>query len=452
MRQIACRDIRGALAPCEFLVTKQPGGYTELVEVGDCRDETDDIGTAMAAHTIRKVSHGGVGYSVVDLADVRHVFVAAVPRRGDTFRQQLDDALQLIKTAAEAEGAGGSIVLQSVFLDNIAQTQECRQLIRDFYGSDLPATNYIPQSPCDGRRLSIEALGIGRNASTVEIQRASEQLVIARHNGIAWVHCAHVVPPPATTGVYDGATNAFQQVRQLLGSVNIRFDQVIRTWLYLGGIVESDGPTQRYQELNRARTDFYRDIPFLAGHLPEGCRGPVYPASTGIGVDGRGVILSALALATERNDIVSVPLENPRQTAAYEYDACYSPNSPKFSRAMALSCGSFATIFVSGTASIMHSETRHVGDATAQTEETLQNIAALISEDNLSRHGLPGLGSSLESLGLIRVYVKRREDYAKTRAVCERYMGDLPAIYAVADICRPELLVEIEAVAFSRKA
>lgn len=406
----------------------------------------------MAAHTIRKVSHGGIGYSVVDLADVRHMFVAAVPRHGGAFRQQLADALDLIQTAAEAEGAGGSIVLQSVFLDDIGRLDECRQIIREFYGADLPATNYIPQSPCEGRRVSIEVLGIGRNGGAVEIQRAGEQLVIARHNGIAWVHCAQVVPPAGGAGVYAAATNAFQQIGRLLGGVNVRVDQVIRTWLYLGGIVENEGPTQRYQELNRARTDFYRDVPFLAGHLPEGCRGPVYPASTGIGVDGRGVIVSALALATERKDIVAVPLENPRQTAAYEYDACYGPNSPKFSRAMALSCGSFATIFVSGTASIMHSETRHVGDAAAQTEETLQNIAALISEENLSRNGLPGSGTSLKSLGLVRVYVKRREDYAKTRAICERYMGELPAIYAVADVCRPELLVEIEAVAFSRKA
>ncbi len=50
------------------------------------------------------------------------------------------------------------------------------------------------------------------------------------------------------------------------------------------------------------------------------------------------------------------------------------------------------------------------------------------------------------------MYVKRQEDYAKTRAVCEQYVGDLPTIYAVADVCRPELLVEVEAVAFSCKA
>ena len=118
-----------------------------------------------------------------------------------------------------------------------------------------------------------------------------------------------------------------------------------------------------------------------------------------------------------------MPLENPRQTSAFDYAAHYSPKTPKFSRAMALSCGNYATIFVSGTASITNSETRHVGDAVAQTHETLDNIAALISEENLCRHGLPGLGTSLDGLGLVRVYIKRQEDYANVRAAVREAAG-----------------------------
>jgi enamine deaminase RidA (YjgF/YER057c/UK114 family) len=338
-----------------------------------------------------------------------------------------------------------------VFVADVGRIAECRQIIRDFYGSDMPATSYIPQPPCEGKLLSIEALGVGRGEGAVQIQRVSEQLVIARHNGIAWAHCAQVVPQAETEGVYPGALHAFQQMRSLLGSAGVRFEHVIRTWLYLGGIVEREGPLYRYQELNRARTDFYRKIPFLDGRLPDGHRGPVYPASTGIGTEGRGIMLSAIALATERDDILAVPLENPRQTSAFEYSDRYSPTSPKFSRAMALSCGAYTTIFISGTASITESETRHAHDAAAQTEETLDNIAALISEENLCRHGLSGLGTSLESLGLVRVYIKQQADYLRIKAVCEKRLGELPTIYAVAHVCRPDLLVEIEGIAFSRK-
>jgi hypothetical protein len=55
-------------------------------------------------------------------------------------------------------------------------------------------------------------------------------------------------------------------------------------------------------------------------------------------------------------------------------------------------------------------------------------------------------------LGLARVYIKREEGYAMARAVCEQWLGELPTIYAVADVCGPDLLVEIEGIAFSRHA
>lgn len=413
--------------------------------------KTNARGIDMATHTIGKASHRGIGYSVVELNDVRHVFAAAAPRCGGTLREQADDALRTIETVIQEEGTRGSIVHQAVFVPDVALIDEVRKIIREFYGSELPATSYIPQPPCDGKLLAIEALGVGRGMGEVQIERVSEQLVITRHNDITWLHCAQVVPQGYDAGVYDGAVDALEQIRGLLGSVRIRFDQVIRTWLYLGGIVDGEGPTQRYKELNRARTDFYREIPFLTDLLPTGRPGRVFPASTGIGTEGRGIMMSAIALATTRTDIVAVPLENPRQTPAFDYADSYSPKSPKFARAMALSCGNYATIFISGTASITDSETRHVGDVVGQTHETLTNIEALISEENLARHGLPGLGTTLDGLGLVRVYIKRPADYAQTLAACEQRLGEVPTIYAVGDVCRPELLVEIEGIAFSRK-
>jgi enamine deaminase RidA (YjgF/YER057c/UK114 family) len=421
----------------------------------------------MATHAITKVAREGSGYSVVDLNDVRHVFAAATARSGTTLRQQADDALRTIAAVTSPDGTRGSIVHQAVFLADAGRIDECRRIIREFYGDELPATSYIPQPPCEGKLIAIEALGVGQHKGEVEIERLGEQLVVARHNGIAWVHCAQGISQGQNGSAYDAATGAFQQVRLLLDRAGVRFDRVIRTWLYLGGITDAEGSTGRYQEINRARADFYNNIAFLPGKgdspifvdtkigtvpplATPGRNGRIYPASTGIGTAGRGVMLSAIALATDRDDILAVPLENPRQTAAYDYSSVYSPTSPKFSRAMALSCGKYGTIFISGTASIVGAETRHTGDVAAQTHETLDNIAALISEENLGRHGLPGLGTSLAGLGLVRVYIKRPEDYEKARAVCEKRLGDLPTIYAVADVCRSDLLVEIEGVAFSR--
>jgi enamine deaminase RidA (YjgF/YER057c/UK114 family) len=405
----------------------------------------------MATHTICKASQEGIGFSAVDLSDVRHVFAAAVPRRGATLAQQAADALSTIDAVISAESARGSIVQQAVFLADISHVEECRCIMRRFYGREMPATSYIPQPPCDGKLLAIEALGVGQRNGGVSIERISEQLVVARHNGIAWAHCAQV-SLQSGADVYQQTISAMDEMQRLLRTAGTRFDQIVRTWIYLGGITEAEGCQQRYHELNRARSDFYQQFSFLADHLPPKSKGPIYPASTGIGTNGSGIILSAVALATERSDILAVPLCNPRQTAAFNYDTCYGPKSPTFSRAMVLCCGSYTTIFVSGTASITGSDSQHAGDAAAQTNETLNNIEALISEENLCRHGLPGLGTSLDGIGLARVYIKRQEDYAAVRACCQRRLGELPTIYALGDICRPELLVEIEAIAFSRKS
>ena len=117
---------------------------------------------------------------------------------------------------------------------------------------------------------------------------------------------------------------------------------------------------------------------------------------------------------------------------------------------MAVTADQSATIFVSGTASITSSETRYIEDIEGQTNLTLDNIEALISADNFKNHNAPGYGATLQDLALVRVYIKRQEEYAKCRAVCEARLGKRPIIYAIADVCRPELLVEIEGVAFAR--
>jgi enamine deaminase RidA (YjgF/YER057c/UK114 family) len=405
----------------------------------------------VTAPVIRRELRKGAGYSVADLDDVRYVLAGVVPQRGGTLREQADEALSTIAAIVDEAGMRDLIAAQTVFLAD-GCVDQCRQICRDFYGSDLPATTYVPQPPCDGRLLAIEVLGVGPSRAGVTVDRVSEQLALVRHSGIVWAHGSQVVPRPGIGSVYGQAIDGLQQLRSLFGSVHIGFEQVARTWFYLGGILDDEEDKRPYHELNQARADFYRSLSFFGSQLPREHSAAAYPASTAIGSAGRGIILSAIALATERSDLVIVPLENPQQTPAYDYKAASDLQRPKFSRALALSYGGCAMLLISGTASIRGSQARHAHDAVAQTNETLDNIVALISEENLCRYGLDRLGTSLKGLALARVYVKREADYAATRAVCEKRLGKLPVVYAVADICRPELLVEIEGIAFSRRA
>jgi enamine deaminase RidA (YjgF/YER057c/UK114 family) len=101
-------------------------------------------------------------------------------------------------------------------------------------------------------------------------------------------------------------------------------------------------------------------------------------------------------------------------------------------------------VFVSGTASITESESRFPENPEKQTEQTLDNIAALIDSKNLERHGISGFVSDLGHLKSTRVYVKRPNELAVIKRVCDKRLGNIPILYTIADVCRPELLVEIE--------
>ena len=400
---------------------------------------------------IRKVSSEGIGYAVIDLNGVTHIFAAAVPKKGTGLLEQSQDALRTIEAVVRDESALGTIVRQTVFLKDFDRREDARQIIEDFYGKDLPATCYIVQPPCEGKELVIEAWGVGRGTGKVEIQRNSDNLVVVAHDGMRWAHCSRFAPLTDATRVYERSLSAFRRMHGVLKTEGFRYDQVLRTWLYLGDIVGPEGETQRYKELNRARTDFYKGVPFLKKHVPPSFNGAVYPASTGIGTHGKDPLMGCIALDTDRDDVVLLPLENPQQTAAFDYGKQYSPKSPKFCRAMAVVVGDYATILISGTASIVASETVCVGDVAGQTEQTLDNIEALIGPGNFDRYQMNGFGSTLHDLAIVRVYIKYQEDYEKVRAVCEKRLGEVPTVYAVADVCRPDLLVEIEGVAFAKK-
>jgi enamine deaminase RidA (YjgF/YER057c/UK114 family) len=404
----------------------------------------------MVPFSLCKTAQDGVAYSVVELNDVSHVFATAVPPRGHSLREQTHSAIEAVTGVLQRLDAAGSLLHLTVFLADPSQAAPCRQFVRSLFGKNVPASSYIPQPPCQGTHLAVEVLALGKGREKVQITRVSDQVLLARQDGRTWVYADQATPITSAPGVYDKTICSYQHLRRLLPQGGARLDQVLRTWLYLGGIVDDDGPIQRYKELNCARADVYEKVPFLAERLPDDCAGPVFPASTGIGTTGRSLNISAVALLSDQDDVIAVPLENPRQTSAFAYSARYSPQSPKFSRGMAAVEGASTTLFISGTASITHSETRHLGDVVAQAHESLENIAALISEENLSRHGLPGQGTTLEGLAVARAYIKHPKDYLAVRRVCEERLPGVPLTYVVADVCRSNLLVEFEGIAFSQ--
>jgi hypothetical protein len=130
-------------------------------------------------------------------------------------------------------------------------------------------------------------------------------------------------------------------------------------------------------------------------------------------------------------------VSNPRQVDAHAYSEGVlvgeipEKTSPKFERAKRVVRDGVETVFVSGTASIIGEESVALGDVAAQTKTTLDNIATLTPDGALS---------------WLRAYVKRAGDIPVVREVCEATLPGTPALYVHSDVCRAELLVEIEGV------
>ena len=390
----------------------------------------------------------GAGHSYVNLGDSARVTLMITPQGRGTFSEQAREVVSVMRTVLEKQPARMVVTVQTVFLKDPRDQAECERILAEFSPSQLPVTNFVLQPPCCGAALAMEAWAIG--GKSVRVERFGPHTLAVAYDSVRWVYCAGVEPDSTLPGVYPQTLDALGRLRAALAQAGSSFPRVVRTWFYLGGITEPGLEGQRYQELNHARSDFYRDIRFHSSSPIPDSAGGLYPASTGIGMAGRGLVLSCMTLETDRDDVFLLPLENPRQIPAYAYDAKHSSQSPKFSRAVALALGDYVTTWVSGTASIVDSESCYPDDPEMQAEQTIDNIERLIGADNFTAHGLPGAGARLQDLAKIRVYLKRAEDMPRCRAVCQRRFGAVPAIYAVADICRPELLVEIEGVAFSR--
>lgn len=235
-------------------------------------------------------------------------------------------------------------------------------------------------------------------------------------------------------GCRQNSREVFSMLNKLLGKAGFGLNHVVRQWNYIEDLLAYDDKYQRYQEFNNVRAEFYDRVFDSDG----------YPAATGIGTNCGGVILEFVAVKSP--DAVNLPVSNPVQVAAYGYsdDVLVGHNnkcSPKFERARYLELFGKKQLLVSGTASIMGEKTVGAGDPEEQTHITIQNMQRLYASEVLKAK----TGLMLQPVyGHARVYVKNREDFPVVRNTFERYYGSLPVVFLLADICRNDLLVEIE--------
>lgn len=249
-----------------------------------------------------------------------------------------------------------------------------------------------------------------------------------------WLHGVALVDD-RDGGVQLAAQRAYADLFAVLAATPCT--HLLRLWNYLAGINAEAGGTERYRQFNAGRQQAFLDARRSAF---EGS-----PAACALGTHGGPLRVYFLA-----GRVAPRAIENPRQVSAYRYPDTYGPRAPTFSRAALADVGGHRqALFISGTASIVGHESLHRGDVRRQTEESLVNL------DTVRQAGetLAGQAIPLDALHYT-VYVRHAADLPAVRSVFEQRVGPgsaaaREALYLNADICRAELLVEIEAHGFT---
>ena len=240
--------------------------------------------------------------------------------------------------------------------------------------------------------------------------------------------------PEGEGGLRKAAEEAYRGIFALLDRRG--FPHAVRFWNYLARINEEEDGLERYRHFNLGRG---------AAFEATGRFNATIPAACALGAEA-GQRLTVYFVAARHP---AQPVENPRQVSAYRYPSEHGPHSPTFSRAVVYPAGGAEMLFVSGTASIVGHRTLHAGDVAAQTRETLANLEAVFAEAN--RVSRPGAFAIREAS--FKVYVRRADDAERVRREVFAALGDgADAHFLRADICRRDLLVEIEAIAWADPA
>jgi len=313
----------------------------------------------------------------------------------------------------------------------------------------LPAGDHVRQQQADndvfasiryGQTTAIDPTHSGRiqialpplqGQDLVEVWRTSLTLQQAEYGPIRYQYCDQflfgslLLEEAAFPDLAHASSYAYQQIRSCLEVSG--FPALLRMWNYFPRInLELEG-MERYRSFCIGRHQV------LGGwHFPQA----QLPAATAVGSLGEGLLIYFLAAKKP-----GMQIENPRQVSAFHYPEQYGPRSPAFSRA---TMTDWHHLYISGTASIVGHESRHSNDLLAQLEETLNNMRMIIDRAH-QKHGLAC--KTINDLSLLRVYLRHPDDSERLAAELKQRVGGKTQIQMLqGDICRSDLLLEIEAM------
>lgn len=241
--------------------------------------------------------------------------------------------------------------------------------------------------------------------------------------GGGWLFAAIELDEHDFGGPEATARQAYSELRQFMGTRDEHC--VLRIWNYISDINHGDGDAERYKQFCDGRAAGLGDF-FAHG----------FPAATAIGHHHRKYLLQIYLLASVEP---GQAVENPRQVSAWRYPRQYGRTSPGFARAMLMPARD--ALAISGTAAVVGHASAHEGDLEAQFNETLTNLEALLATADMQ--------AGFDTHSPLKAYVRHTVDASRVRDILHQRLPGVPVLLMHGDICRRELLVEIDGWRFA---
>lgn len=292
------------------------------------------------------------------------------------------------------------------------------------FGDDLEIPEEIPHLRLPMRRLSAEP--------RVEAWISDRPVQWQRRGGLRFATNGGVLFGTTTRNgrlrsIAEDTRSAYEEILSLLREQN--YPGILRIWNHVARINEEIDGLEVYRRFCIGRHEAFASNGYgLAQDLP---------AASAVGMNRGELGIAFLAARGAAQQI-----ENPRQVSAWAYPPRYGPRSPSFSRAAFKRWLTSWHLYISGTASIVGHESQHPGDLEAQFQETLRNLARL--RETAARHHPETLRATA---ALYKIYLRRNRDADRVASLARAAFGaEASTLLLEAEICRKELLLEIEAV------
>lgn len=222
------------------------------------------------------------------------------------------------------------------------------------------------------------------------------------------------------TDIENATETAYIELLKFLKSEG--YPHPFRFWNYIQNINLGTDDQEQYKLFCTGR---------LRAFEQSGITAEEYPSASALGHHTEGAVFYVLAANQP-----GTHYRNSLQINAFQYPREYGASSPSFSRATELTLKEQNLFLISGTASIIGHQTIAQGDITGQVKTTITNITHLLTSKRRQNSEI--------SIISAKVYLRFTKDLEETQKLLEDAFPKTEVIYIHAEICRSNLLVEVE--------